>query len=184
MLNSVYLIRRRLRGALAVVAMAGLLAACGSDNKTEEADASKLLDEGLAAQTAGDVDKANGKFTQVIEKDPKNKFAYYNLGLNQQNKGEVDEAENNYRSAIRIDPKYAPALYNLGIIRADAGSKDEAVDLYTRATVADPQSANAFLNLGLLLDSLGKREQGKAALQQAVKLDASLLNRIPAAERP
>ena len=93
-------------------------------------------------------------------------------------------AETDYRKTIAIDPKYAPALYNLGIILADAGNKTEAIDLYRRATVADPNFARAFLNLGLLLFDNGDQGASAIALTKAVRLDPTLLARIPAAARP
>ena len=70
----------------------GLLAACSGDDDdavtaTTAAPvavaptAASLLDEGIAAQVAGDTVLATAKFTEVIKMDPTSKLAHYNLGL-------------------------------------------------------------------------------------------------------
>ena len=141
--------------------------------------AAEALAAGLQAVVQGDSATATAKFREVVSLDPKNKLAYYNLGLIEQNRKDLTAAEADYRKTIEIDPTYAPALYNLGIIRAGAGAPAEAIDLYRRATVSDPGFARAYLNLGLLLFDTGDTAGSATALSKAVQLDPNLLARIP-----
>ena len=101
--------RMGLRIAAVVLAAGCVLAACGgSDSSTGAKKASDLLNEGLQAQVQGDASAATAKFDAVLKVDPKNKFAYYNLGLIEQKANDNAKAESNYRQAIAIDPNYAP----------------------------------------------------------------------------
>ena len=173
-------------GASIVLLLAlGSFAGCSSSKKSSTSTtttvptAASELKAGVKAQVAGDTKTATAKFLAVINLDPSNKLAHYDLGLIQQNAGDTKASEANYRVAIATDASYAPALYNLAILRSKAGSKAEAIRLYTRSTIADPKSAPAFLNLGLLLNATKATAAGDAALGTAIKLDPSLASRIP-----
>ena len=176
-----------------VVLIAGLLVAAffvgakyNADDKpgSSTATATKLLNQALRAQVAGDKASATKTFKLVLDIDPQNKLAHYNLGLIAQQRGDEAEADAAYRRAIAIDPNFAPALYNLGIVRAGVGDTPEAIILYTRATKADPKFAIAFLNLGLALFDSGRKAEADVALNQALALNPSLAGEIPKAAQP
>ena len=127
--------------------IAGLLVAAffvgakyNADDKpgSSTATATKLLNQALRAQVAGDKASATKTFKLVLDIDPQNKLAHYNLGLIAQQRGDEAEADAAYRRAIGIDREFA-RLYNLGIVRAGVGDTPEAIILYTRATKADPE---------------------------------------------
>ena len=147
-----------------------------------------MLQEALQLHADGDLEGAEDAYLRVIQLDPQNKFAYYNLGLISQTRGDLVGAESSYRTAITIDPDFTTALFNLAILRTDAGSAEEAIDLYkhiievTPADVADGQTkrllAATHLNLGFLLIDQGDETRGQAELDEAVRLDPSLEDRI------
>src|ERR1017187_5522808 len=92
---------------LTTVILAGvLLASCGGTKHTAQ-NATDLLNQGIKAQVAGDNATATSNFDQVIKLDPKNKVAYYDLGLIEQTANKPAVAEASYRSALAIDPAYA-----------------------------------------------------------------------------
>lgn len=185
--------QNRQLGALVLVivvalAMGGALVARSLGGKSEADQASDVLQEALALHAEGDLAGAEDAYLRVIQLDPQNKFAYYNLGLIAQTRGDLVAAESSYRTAITIDPDFVTALFNLAILRAGAGSAEEAMDLYehiievTPADVADEQTkrllAAAHLNLGFLLIDAGDEAGGQAELDEAVVLDPSLEERI------
>lgn len=165
---------RATRLALVVVLALGL-AACSGDDERGQAD--ELLQQGLQAQAAGDLNAAVDAYLQVIQLDPQNKFAYYNLGVIEQGKGELPAAEAHYRTTLGLDPDFVPALFNLAILRTDTGP-EEAVTLYEHLIEVDPAHAAAHLNLGFLLIEQGREGRGQKELEEAVRLDPSLEGRI------
>lgn len=149
----------------------------GQPTTPEEIDG--LLVGGLQAHFSGDIEKARENYEKILEADPTNKFALYNLGLIEQQADRLETAESFYRRALATDPHFAPALFNLAIIRS-ASAPQEAADLYQRVIAQNPNDAAAHLNLGFVLVSLGRVEEAQSEFVRAVELDPRLADRVPA----
>src|SRR3989337_1614422 len=108
--------RPRMRGLVALLFVVAA-AACGYPSTTGTTDtAADALSRGLQAHTAGKFDEATAAYFETLAKDPKNKFAFYNLGEIAQRQSRPAAAESFYRLALEQDPKMASALFNLAII--------------------------------------------------------------------
>jgi tetratricopeptide (TPR) repeat protein len=142
--------------------------------------ADDLLNEAVAAQKAGDIRKAQELYQEVIKKDPRNKFVFFNLAVIEQTEGRPAAAQTFYEHSLRIDPNYVPALFNLAILREAGGQNEQAEELYRSIIAIDPENASAHLNLGFLLSrKLGNPSEGDAELRKAVELDRRLASRVP-----
>jgi tetratricopeptide (TPR) repeat protein len=161
-----------------VLIVAGIAWAVTRGSASEQEQAQEALSEGLDAHARGDLEAAEEAYLRTIELDPQNKFAYYNLGVIKQGRDDLAGAESEYRSAVAIDPDFVPALFNLAILRTQAGQEAEAVGLYEHIIEVDPQHAAAHLNLGFLLIERGDEERGRDELDEAVRLDPGLEDRI------
>jgi tetratricopeptide (TPR) repeat protein len=175
----------RLIGSAAAIALLG--AACGNGGSTNsgaksptppKGNANQLVAAGLAAQSHGELDLAVSDYQAALQKDPTNKFAYYDLGVVYQGRNDATNASANYKKALLIDPAYAPALFNLATIEATSDPQG-AITLYKQILTANPKDANSAFNLGLLLISTGDTANGKAELTVAVALDPNLKSRVP-----
>jgi tetratricopeptide (TPR) repeat protein len=167
---------------LAIIALLmGLGVACGGSSPPGAATADDLLNRGLQAHAAGKLDEATQAYFETLAKDPKNKFAYYNLGEIAQGQSRLVAAESYYRLALELDPKMTLALFNLAIVRTATGDTAGALDLYRRAVAADPNYASAHFNLGLLLRQLGQTAEAQQELATAQRLDAKLVAPSPSA---
>jgi tetratricopeptide (TPR) repeat protein len=155
-----------------------LVGAC-SKGTTDSDQASLALAAGIKAHEAGRLDEAAADYRKVLVYDPRNKFAYYNLGVIEQTQGDGGSAESDYRIALTIDPNFVPALFNLAILRTSSGGDREAIDLYKQVIQTDEGYAAAHLNLGFLLIDNGQEREGNAELANAVGLDPTLADRIP-----
>jgi tetratricopeptide (TPR) repeat protein len=155
-----------------------IIGAC-SKGTTDSDQASSALAAGLKAHAAGRLDEAAADYRKVLVYDPRNKFAYYNLGVIEQTQGDGGSAESDYRIALTIDPDFVPALFNLAILRTSSGGDREAIDLYRQVIQIDEGYAAAHLNLGFLLIDNGQEREGNAELAIAVGLDPTLADRIP-----
>ena len=129
-----------------------------------------MLKTALAELEHGDVAQAQANFEQVTRIDPRNKFAYYNLGYILQSQHKLADAQLQYRLAIAVDPNYDLALYNLGIASTASGDVPGAIKTYEQAIAANPKDAGAHYNLGLLLRKTGHTAASNTQLLIAVKL--------------
>jgi tetratricopeptide (TPR) repeat protein len=167
---------RTARSLVGLTLLAAALAACGGPgNASGSETAADALNRGLAAHSAGKLDDAVTAYFQTLQKDPKNKFAFYNLGEIAQRQSRMPAAESYYRLALEQDPKMETALFNLAIVRTVAGATAEAVTLYRQVISVDADSAAAHFNLGLLLRQLGQTAEAQTELATAQRLDPKLV---------
>ena len=167
---------------LGYVLLAASLTACGGAGSGGGGDtAQDALNRGLAAHAAGKLDDAVTAYFQTLEKDPKNKFAFYNLGEIAQRQNRMQAAESYYRLALEQDPKMLSALFNLAIVRTNAGATTDAVALYRQVIAVDANYAAAHFNLGLLLRQLGQTAEAQTELATAQRLDPKLVAPSPSA---
>ena len=153
--------------AITIVALvaAALLVAPACSKKADEGQlASEALAAGIAAQQAGDLATASAKYREVLNHDPRNQYAYYNLGL-------IDQTNGAYASA--------DANYNLAIVKSAEGDNDAAIALYRQVIGQNKKNAAAHLNLGFALIDAGQKTQGNAELAKAIAIDPSLASRVP-----
>ena len=164
-------------GLGALVAACGGPGSAGSGNET----AADALNRGLQAHAAGKLDEAVAAYFTTLSKDPKNQFAYYNLGEIAQRQNRFVAAESYYRLALDLDPKMVSALFNLAIVRTTAGATTEAIALYRQAIAVDTNYAAAHFNLGLLLRQIGQTAEAQIELATAQRLDPTLVAPSPSA---
>jgi Tfp pilus assembly protein PilF len=175
---------RTRRGGI-VVGLVGVLAlglsACSGGGGSSDSPAQSLdtaLNTGLHDQLQGNLSAAKSEYDEVLKADPNNVYAHYNLGLIAQNQQQKATAESQYRSALQSNPNFEPALFNLGIVLTQA-SPTEAIAEYERAITVDPKDANAHFNLGLLLSQTGQKSAGDIQVNEAIKLNPALAQRVP-----
>ncbi len=166
------------RPAIAAVALLALLivTGCSGDTSDErppsagQSAADTLVQTGLQLLDTGDEAKARATFENVLELDPNNAYAHYNLGLLAQDAGNDALALKQYDAALKTDPEFTSALYNKGIL-LESRELEGAVELYRRALAIDPDLAAAHMRLGFALLHLGETDQAEEHLATGVELD-------------
>ena len=161
--------KRTLRKLTLACAVACLLTITSQPIFSQEVD--QLLREGVSAGNRGEFSAAETIFRQIINIDPNNADAYYNLGLAQYHQGKLDKAIANYQQAIELDPNYAKAYNGLGVALYYQGKLEEAITNYQQSIELDPNYAKAYYNLGNALGKQGKLEEEIANYQKAIELD-------------
>src|SRR6267378_4067006 len=166
-----------------LIGLAALVAACGGPGSSGSGNetAADALNRGLAAHAAGKLDEAVAAYFTTLSKDPKNQFAYYNLGEIAQRQSRFVAAESFYRLALDLDPKMESALFNLAIVRTNAGATADAVALYKQVIAVNANNAAAHFNLGLLYRQLGQTADAQTELATAQRLDPKLVAPNPSA---
>lgn len=174
-----------MKGLLLICAMAlaAVVAACGGPGSANSGNetAADALNRGLQAHSAGKLDDAVAAYYSTLTKDPKNQYAYYNLGEIAQRQNRLVAAEAFYRLALEQDPKMESALFNLAIVRTNVGVAADAVVLYKQVITVNPNNAPAHFNLGLLYRQLGQTAEAQTEFAAAQKLDAKLVAPSPSA---
>jgi tetratricopeptide (TPR) repeat protein len=168
--------RRTVGAAFLAMAGAASLSACGGPSAT--ATASQDLAAGIAAQRAGNYGTATTDYSKVLNTEPRNVYALYDLGDVEQFQHQDAAAATHYEQALAVNPKFENALYNLAII--DSKSKPrEAKVLYLEVVALYPNDAVARLNLGRVLLTLGEKKAADTQINLAVNLEPSLRSHAP-----
>src|SRR2546427_3712762 len=125
-----------------VLACGLALAACGGPASGGSSEtAADALNRGLAAHAAGKLDEAVAAYFTTLSKDPKNQFAYYNLGEIAQRQNRLVAAESYYRLALDLAPKMESAVFNLAIVRTSVRAGAGARPLHQPEDRPNPDNA-------------------------------------------
>ncbi|MET7715071.1 tetratricopeptide repeat protein [Streptomyces sp. NPDC005407] len=142
------------------------------------AEANALLQAGILQGKYQDSDGAARTYKRVLELDPGNKFAWYNLGVIAQRHGRAADARAAYDKALKTDPSFGSALFNKAML-LKSSEPGQALELLKRAIAANPKAATAHLHLGLILAKKDRDDEAEKAFRRAVAADPSLHSQLP-----
>jgi tetratricopeptide (TPR) repeat protein len=110
----------------------------------------------------------------AVERNPKNKDAWYYLGRACYTKSRLAEARQAFLMVLSLDPQDSRAENNLGLIYETDGRPEAAVDAYRKAIawqdLGQHPSEQPYVNLGNLLLEQGQINDALAPLAKAVEL--------------
>ena len=104
------------------------------------ADAEKLLEQGVMAYRAGQVDEAIGFLRRGIEIDPLAYRLHFHLALLYGKKGAIYEGIHELERAIELHPRNFAALKNLAVLYEKAGFRHKAVEVWERCIQVAPDA--------------------------------------------
>lgn len=131
-------------------------------------DAQALFTRALAAQQAGERDRAEALWKQVIAAAPEHAAPHTNLGIVYRTSGRLEDAIHEYETAIRLDPADAVTYHNLGLAQRARGAWTDAERAYLRALELRPQQVETHYNLGILYDLFLDRPEDALTQYRAV----------------
>ena len=116
-------------------------------------------------------------FKRIIEIDPNNYRAHYNLGIAYFDLKRFEEALNSYKIAISIKPDYKHIYYNIGLLHEETQNLEEAVEAYEKALKIDPDYIYAMhalkavrLNLDTHMTAKSKTQETKDTIEKLKSL--------------
>jgi tetratricopeptide (TPR) repeat protein len=136
-------------------------------------DADAIFAAAQGAEEAGDGENAERLYRRLVQIDPSDPTAPFNLGNVLRAGGRNLEAESAYRAAVKADPGFASAWYNLADVLDDQKRTEAAVDCLERAVAADPGYADAMFNMGLFLQRLERHADAAIWWRKYLALDDS-----------
>lgn len=123
---------------------------------------------------AGELERAERGYRQVLRMQSTNVQALHYLGLLQNQKGNQGEAEKLISRAIKITPDNPVFHNNLGEVFRVQGRFQEAISAYQEAVKLDESNSDAFNNFGLCLIALEDHDGAIDALKRAVEIDPAM----------
>ena len=96
-------------------------------------------------QNQGKMEKAEEHYTNLLDLDANNPYAWHNLGyIEMFHYGDYPQAIEYLKRAVECDPNYIEALANLACAYALNGNKSEAAEYYDKALAINPSFAPAL----------------------------------------
>jgi len=119
---------------------------------------------------AGQYDKAIEAARKIIEFNPKNELAFFNLGIMFLKLQRYDEAVGAFKDALALKPGYASALYNIGYSYSLANKYKEAVEGFQKYAEFMPEDPVGWLNIGVAYMMLKNFEAALEPLRKSIEL--------------
>lgn len=119
------------------------------------------FDDANRALQAGQIDKAQRAYQDIIKVNSQIAGAHANLGIIYRNANKLDDAVAELAQAVQLSPKQAAYQNQLGVTYRQLGQFDKARTAYEHAIEIDANYAAAVLNLGILHD-MYLRDHAKA----------------------
>ena len=156
---------------LALVVLAASIIGCNATSQRQNVAGRIAFEQGQHAQ-------AINSFQQVLNRDPKNSDAYYNLaacyyemGKTKQNKQFVDQAEQLYRQAISYNGQHVDAHRGLVALLIETQREKFAFDVLDGWRQRMPQSPAPLIELARVYQEYGDDTRATDLLADALKLD-------------
>jgi tetratricopeptide (TPR) repeat protein len=142
----------------------------GSPVPPADMKADDLVDSGRAAADNGDLNVALVLFKRATEVDPKNKYAWNNLGLVYFTLRENDQAIAAFQQQLVVNPYDEYAYNNLGRVYWNDRKYDEAVKAFNKQLENNPLDKFSHANLGQMYSEWHKYDLAVAELEKAASL--------------
>ena len=141
-----------------------------SKNKVTPLTLSQALQQAVALQNQGKLDRAIRIYKSILRTIPDEFDTLHFLGLACAQKQRFKDAEKYLRAAIASDPQSFEALTNLGNVFQARNQRLDAIEFYNRAIALDPTHAEAHYNLGIAHAALNQHESALACFEKARSL--------------
>ena len=132
--------------------------------------ADELLESARAAADNGNLALAEVLLKRATEVDPKNKFAWNNLGLIYLQTRQDDQAITAFQKQIDVNPYDEFAYNNLGRVYWNERKYDDAVKAFNKQLENNPLDKFAHANLGAMYAEWHKYDQAVPELEKAASL--------------
>ncbi len=145
-------------------------ATAGAPVPPPDMKADDLVDSARAAMDNGNLPVAIALLKRATEVDPKNKFAWNNLGLAYFQTRENEQAIAAFQKQIEVNPYDEFAYNNLGRVYWNERKYDDAVKAFNKQIETNPLDKFAHANLGQMYAEWHKYNEAVPELEKAASL--------------
>ncbi len=111
-------------------------------------------------------DESINFFKRIIELDPENYRAHYNLGIAYFNLNHFEQALKSYKIALSIKPDHKHVYYNIGLLHEKNENLENAIEAYEKALEIDPNYIYAMHSLKAVRLKLDNSMKPKSKTQE------------------
>ncbi len=115
-----------------------------------------LLEDAIRLQQAGRIPEAAQLYSQVLQTDPRNYHALYQLGLILFEYRRYEDADRFLGAAIRVNSGSAELFYSRGCVLQQLGRTEDALAAFAHALTIRPDFPEARNNRGVTLLGMGR----------------------------
>ncbi len=130
-----------------------------------------LLKEAEDLHLAGDYEKAEELYREILKIDPRNSTAYHHLGIMALQGGNFKIANTLLKAAYELEPDNIKYIIDLASSYFCLKKFKKAISLYKKALEKDPDNYELRYNLGSALMEIGKFDEAEEHLDRAVVLN-------------
>lgn len=130
-----------------------------------------LMHEAAAAYDAGDFERAEPLFLQIVGHNPRDAEAWHVLAIMAVRSGRAAEAIERAMQAHRLDRGNHLYLNTLGVAQAEAQKMGQALSAFERARKERPTHAETHYNLGKAYEKLGRLPEAERSYLRARALE-------------
>ena len=127
-----------------------------------------LLARAQAAMRAGDHQRAEQTYVQLVELRPVDADMHARLADSLARQDKREEAKKEYQAALDINAHQHSALFGLGTLLSLEGHYEEAARHYRKSLEVRPDDVSTLLNLGGILVFEGKLDEADEIFRQAL----------------
>ena len=135
-----------------------------------------LFQQAVKLHEAGELDKAENLYRQILETAPDNADILNLLGMIAQAKGIHDQACNWFYKASRQAPSSAHIYFNLGLSLFNDNKPIEAIAAYQKSIALQSDIKETYNYLAEVYRTLGETENAISNYQKALRLDPQYLD--------
>ena len=122
--------------------------------------------------------EAEPYFKAVLQADPGNAVAHFNLGYTYDKRGMFEKAIEAFGTATRLNPRIDRAWYGLGLAHAALGKHEDAAKALHEAATLQPMNPHAWYQLGMAYHNLHNREKVNEVVMHLLRFDPKMTRRL------
>ena len=122
--------------------------------------------------------EAEPYFRAVLDADPGNAVAHFNLGYTYDKRGQYAKAVEAFCEATRLNPRIDRAWYGLGLAYAALGKHEDAAKALREAATLQPMNPHAWYQLGMAYYKLHNPEKVDEVVMHMLRFDPKMTRRL------
>ncbi len=124
-----------------------------------------------AQPTMAQFDHVIKEYQSLLESDPKNIDAWFQLGNIYYGLEQNKQAVENYNKVLEIEPQHIAVLTQLGNLYFDTGQYQQAVEFYQRVLAIDPTLSDVRVDMAVMYRRLKQPDEAIAELKKVIEKD-------------